>query len=311
MSVTTTPSGGSGGGGDQNDADDGTGAPNDLGGGVLDPGEGAGGVGTGGPSGGGGGSGGSGGGSGSALGPLNTAVIVVVVVVIGIIFILFGLAGPRSSTAKPMPDLTGKQIGLKFATSQLRAAGWRPVGSYDAYGEDRGIGDEKGWKVCFQDVKAGANLSPRRASLGAVQTDEACPVTNYGELQRIYDVGRNEGTRKVPNLTGYTPFMARQAFGENASITVLKLPARKDEKRSGSAVLRWLRDSTTKDLSTGRPEEVTGDPGDWLICSQDPVPDPDPAVQDWAGQVVTLYVVPIDDDVNRHRETACTGVPTA
>ena len=223
----------------------------------------------------------TGGGTGGRQNPLgspSTVLLVVVVLVVGVIIILFSLTTPSTPAPQPaMPQLLGK--GLQFAVAQARGDEWKHVETYDALGQDRDIGDQREWRVCYQSPPAGTKSGPRNVSLGAVQTKEPCPVQNYGELPQVYDSAARKGTNVVPNLYLYTPYMARRAFGDDASIRVLRR-----DRTSGGVSVQLFGDRNTSD------DEVSGDQGDWLICRQSLAPG-----TSWDGQVLTTWVVPVDD----------------
>ena len=263
-------------------------------------------------------------GAGSRTGPRNMPLIVTLLVAVGILMIVFSFTNPSQPSSKPMPKLEG--MGLQYALAKARAADWKGIQSYDATGRNRGMSDGRDWQVCFQTPLPDANSANRRnVTLGAVKLIEACPMSNgepknYGELTQVYDSAGAQGSHTIPDLIGYTPFMVRQAFGDDASIQVLEIPVAEDSKQSSGyrlakgaeAVLRELigaqSNAKTDQTDEVADHTVTGDSGDWIICQQ--FPNYDPAAKGtWNGQPLTLYVIPAKDGVDQ--STACAGFTPA
>lgn len=251
--------------------------------------------------------GGGGGGAPGPLGSRNTAMTVAVVVVVGIILIMISLISPNKPSQSAMPDIQNKGIGLQFAMSRLSHENWHAY-AYDANGENRGIRDQRDWKVCTQDVKADARPKRRVVNLGAVQTGETCPLQPYGQpdygtLPQVYSSATKAGNNRVPHLIGYTPFMTREAFGGDASIQVVKLPLKETTTTREEIILKLEKLLNWNDTKVEeKAETVSGTPGDWVICHQSL--DPDTV---WNGRVLTLWVIPADDVPDRNTSLTVCG----
>jgi hypothetical protein len=81
----------------------------------------------------------------------------------------------KPSTQKTVPNFVG--MGLQSAQDAAQAAGFYTLKSHDALGHSRHQVLDRNWKVCDQNVKAGAAASTdTRLDFGAVKLDETCPA---------------------------------------------------------------------------------------------------------------------------------------
>ncbi|MFI7586195.1 hypothetical protein ACIB24_03880 [Spongisporangium articulatum] len=218
------------------------------------------------------------------MGFLVFTVVLVVAVLVLVLTLVAAAQGPeKKNPTAAMPSVLNK--GLEYAVEQTHAEYSRDVDSIDATGRDRRIGDKRNWVVCFQQPDAGTQTPGQNVRLYGVRTDETCNSLdkNYGYLPPVYDPPGGRGTHEVPDLTNFTPFMARQAFGDVASI-VNTDPSASPSPEPVGARNRVVRVIDRAGLA------IFGDWGDYRICSQSPAPG-----VVWTGQVVRLTVVPYDD----------------
>jgi hypothetical protein len=190
----------------------------------------------------------------SGPGPATMALIVVLAlpVVLVLVFLLVGKV--QASQDASLPALETK--GLKWAQARATSAGFGKLTSYDSLGRDRGQRDAQAWQVCFVTPDPGSHARSTLIEFGVVRLEETCPAKDQG---RIDPAGQT-----MPNLYNRTAYMARVAFGDDASIRIVDVVSK---------------------------NEVTRGLGDYRICTQEPA-----AGQPWDGVPVKLAVVPFDDD---------------
>ncbi|MFF1442426.1 hypothetical protein [Streptomyces sp. NPDC058295] len=110
-----------------------------------------------------------------------------------------------------VPDFVG--MGLQSAQDKAQKAGFYGLTSHDALGRDRMQAFDRNWKVCGQNVKAGAVKSTdTQLDFGAVKLAEACPTKD--ERPPSADGG------KMPDFAGKSVKAARAALDSGTSITV-------------------------------------------------------------------------------------------
>jgi hypothetical protein len=244
---------------------------------------------------------------------LSQLVVAAVAVVFLVYVVLFAFGSPSSdtktatdtgaATGKPMPSVLSK--GLEIAVGTVKDAKWGTAEIYDATGQDRSFGDKRNWQVCFQAPAAGAthtgdarDLGDQKSAiddhagrdagqvwLGVVKTDESCTKLggNYGVVQRVYNLDKEPGSNVAPNLYGYTPHMARIAFGDDASIRVLRLNG------TAKSLKALIKEHLTREKVDDGSADVSGGWEGWKVCQQNPQPN-----ERWDGRVVTLKVVDYD-----------------
>jgi uncharacterized lipoprotein YbaY len=117
-------------------------------------------------------------------------------------------APPKSGT---LPNLIGK--GLQAAQDTAQAAGFYTLKSHDALGRDRHQILDRDWKVCNQTPAPGARSTDATVDLGAVKTDEQCPVTDNG-------TSTPKAGPTMPNFHGKAVSAARDALPSDTSLTV-------------------------------------------------------------------------------------------
>ncbi|MFD9434299.1 hypothetical protein [Streptomyces sp. NPDC060002] len=128
--------------------------------------------------------------------------------------------GKQTSDNKPVTD-EDKQatvpnfvgMGLQSAQDKAQEAGFYGLTSHDSLGRDRMQAFDRNWKVCSQNVKAGASKSTDTdLDFGAVKLEEVCPAKDEKPLAA-------EGG-KMPDFAGKSVKAARTALDSGTSITV-------------------------------------------------------------------------------------------
>lgn len=110
-----------------------------------------------------------------------------------------------------VPNFVG--MGLQSAQDKAQEVGFHGLTSHDALGRDRMQAFDRNWKVCSQNVKAGASTSTEtKLDFGAVKLAEACPAKDEKPLAA-------EGG-KMPDFAGKSVKAARGALDSGTSITV-------------------------------------------------------------------------------------------
>lgn len=110
-----------------------------------------------------------------------------------------------------VPNFVG--MGLQSAQDKAQEVGFYGLTSHDALGRDRMQAFDRNWKVCSQNVKAGASKSTETTlDFGAVKLAEVCPAKDEKPLAA-------EGG-KMPDFAGKSVKAARAALDSGTSITV-------------------------------------------------------------------------------------------
>ncbi|MEU6520460.1 PASTA domain-containing protein [Streptomyces sp. NPDC046978] len=117
---------------------------------------------------------------------------------------------PAATTAT-VPNFVG--MGLQSAQDTAQKSGFYNLASHDALGRARNQILDRDWKVCSQNVKAGAK-QPTDAKLdfGAVKLAEKCPAEDQKEPTAAGGA--------MPNFKGKSVKAARDALDGGTSITV-------------------------------------------------------------------------------------------
>ncbi|MDQ0779672.1 hypothetical protein QF026_008138 [Streptomyces aurantiacus] len=154
-----------------------------------------------------------------------------------------------------VPDLVG--MGLQSAQDKAQESGFYGLTSHDALGRDRMQAFDRNWKVCSQNVRAGASKSTDTdLDLGAVKLEENCPAKD--EKPPTTESG------KMPDFAGKSVKAARAALDSGTSVTVEDaLPAD-----------RWVLVESN-----------------WKVCSQKPA-----AGTSLNGQPVTFTAVKFEEN---------------
>lgn len=80
-----------------------------------------------------------------------------------------------------VPNFVG--MGLQSAQDKAQEVGFYGLTSHDALGRDRMQAFDRNWKVCSQNVKAGASKSTEtKLDFGAVKLEEVCPAKDEKPL---------------------------------------------------------------------------------------------------------------------------------
>ncbi|MET8009783.1 hypothetical protein ABZU86_03115 [Streptomyces sp. NPDC005271] len=158
---------------------------------------------------------------------------------------------PKKAT---VPDFVG--MGLQSAQDKAQEAGFHGLTSHDALGRERMQAFDRNWKVCSQNVEAGA-FKPTDTDLdfGAVKLGEDCPAKD--EKPPTAEGG------KMPNFAGESVKAARSALDSGVSLTVED--ALPDD--------RWVLIESN-----------------WKVCTQEPA-----AGTSLNGQPVTLKAVKFEE----------------
>ncbi|MFD3579305.1 PASTA domain-containing protein [Streptomyces sp. NPDC058644] len=153
-----------------------------------------------------------------------------------------------------VPNFVG--MGLQSAQDKAQESGFYGLASHDALGRDRMQAFDRNWKVCSQNVKAGASKpTDTKLDLGAVKLEEDCPAKD--EKPPASKGG------KMPNFAGKSVKAARAALDSGTSVTVED--ALPDD--------RWVLMESN-----------------WKVCSQEPS-----AGASLKGQPVTLAAVKFEE----------------
>jgi beta-lactam-binding protein with PASTA domain len=116
-----------------------------------------------------------------------------------------------TAAKKTVPAFTG--MGLQSAQDTAQAAGFYNLTSHDALGRDRNQILDRDWKVCSQNLKAGASTSTdTKLDFGAVKLKETCPAHDQAAPSAAGGV--------MPSFKGKSVKAARAALDSGTSITV-------------------------------------------------------------------------------------------
>ncbi|MGC4947362.1 hypothetical protein ACLQ2N_14355 [Streptomyces sp. DT224] len=120
-------------------------------------------------------------------------------------------ADDASGTKVSVPDFVG--MGLQSAQDAAQATGFYALTSHDSAGRDRMQLLDRNWKVCSQNVPAGASVpTTTELDFGAVKTEESCPAEDQKPPKAV-------GGR-MPDLAGTSVNTARDALDSGTSLTV-------------------------------------------------------------------------------------------
>lgn len=116
----------------------------------------------------------------------------------------------KDETAK-VPDFVG--MGLQSAQDKAQETGFYHLTSHDTLGRDRMQAFDRNWKVCSQNVRAGASRpTDTKLDFGAAKLEETCPAKDR-KPPAVKD-GR------MPDFSGKSVKSARAALDSGTSITV-------------------------------------------------------------------------------------------
>jgi hypothetical protein len=119
-------------------------------------------------------------------------------------------AKPAEETAT-VPNFVG--MGLQSAQDKAQELGFYGLTSHDALGRDRMQAFDRNWKVCSQNVAAGAAASTDTdLDFGTVKLEETCPAKE----EKAPDAAGG----KMPDFAGKSVKAARGALDSGTSITV-------------------------------------------------------------------------------------------
>lgn len=163
-------------------------------------------------------------------------------------------ASPKDPV-KELPDLVG--MGLQSAQDAAQAAGFRDLTSHDSLGRGREQIWDRNWKVCFQSPASGRQSTGDEVDLGTVKLEEKCPAKD-GKAPP------DKAGGKMPDFTGKSVKVARQALDSSTSLTV--------------------RDASDDDRFVLLESN-------WQVCTQEPA-----AGGELDGQPVTLTAVKFTED---------------
>lgn len=126
-------------------------------------------------------------------------------------------ASSASADAKPaakkaaVPNFVG--MGLQSAQDKAQELGFYGLTSHDALGRDRMQAFDRNWKVCSQNVAAGASVpTDAKLDFGAVKLEETCPAKD--------EKAPSAAGGKMPGFKGKSVKAARAALDSGTSITV-------------------------------------------------------------------------------------------
>ncbi|WP_307534879.1 PASTA domain-containing protein [Streptomyces sp. V3I8] len=104
-------------------------------------------------------------------------------------------------------------MGLQSAQDRAQDVGFHGLTSHDSLGRDRMQAFDRNWKVCSQNVRAGASRATDTGlDLGAVKWEENCPAKD--EKPPAAAGGR------MPDFAGTSVKAARAALDPGTSVTV-------------------------------------------------------------------------------------------
>ncbi|MFF7130386.1 hypothetical protein [Streptomyces sp. NPDC008240] len=155
-----------------------------------------------------------------------------------------------SSPKKTVPNFVG--MGLQSAQDTAQKHGFYTLTSHDALGRARMQAFDRDWKVCSQNIKAGASAATStELDFGAVKLAETCPAKDQAPP--------SAAGGKMPNFHGKSVKAARGALDSSTSITV----------NDATGASRWVLVESN-----------------WQVCTQKPA-----AGTKLNGQPVTLDAV--------------------
>ncbi|MGY4961740.1 hypothetical protein [Streptomyces sp. 900105245] len=118
--------------------------------------------------------------------------------------------GKADGDGKTVPDVVG--MGLQSAQDAAQAAGFHRLTSHDSLGRARMQILDRDWKVCAQNVEAGAvRATDTELDFGAVKLDETCPA---------HDQAAAPAAGTMPDFRGKSVKAARRALDSGTSIRV-------------------------------------------------------------------------------------------
>ncbi|UXY33851.1 PASTA domain-containing protein [Streptomyces albidocamelliae] len=118
--------------------------------------------------------------------------------------------GKADGDRKTVPDVVG--MGLQSAQDAAQAAGFHRLTSHDSLGRARMQILDRDWKVCAQNVEAGAvRATDTELDFGAVKLDETCPP---------HDQAAAPAAGTMPDFRGKSVKAARRALDSGTSIRV-------------------------------------------------------------------------------------------
>lgn len=163
--------------------------------------------------------------------------------------------GNDKAETKTVPNFVG--MGLQSAQDAAQTAGFYSLESHDSLGRARSQILDRDWKVCSQNVEAGASAAPdTELDFGAVKLEEDCPAKDRSEP--------TTAGGKIPDFAGESVKAARAALDSGTSLTV--------EDASGDDRLVLVESN-------------------WKVCTQTPG-----AGAELTGQPVKLTAVKFDEN---------------
>ncbi|MFF3001086.1 hypothetical protein ACFVTC_42215 [Streptomyces sp. NPDC057950] len=155
---------------------------------------------------------------------------------------------------KAVPTFVG--MGLQSAQDAAQEQGFYSLRSHDSLGRDRMQILDRDWKVCSQNVKAGAAAGTGTTlDFGSVKLTETCPSRDV--------TAPSTAGGKIPDFTGKSVKAARAALDPGTSFTV----------KDASDARRWILVESN-----------------WKVCTQSPA-----AGTALKGQPVTLGAVKFEE----------------
>lgn len=127
---------------------------------------------------------------------------------------------PDAKKAATLPDMIGKD--LQSAQDQIQAAGFYSLTSHDVLGRSRMQPFDRNGKVCWQTRTPREHPTGTKVGFTTVTIEETCPAADEGALPRA-------AGSAMPDFTGKSVKVARQALDSSTSITVASSPARQQK----------------------------------------------------------------------------------
>ncbi|MFI5753618.1 hypothetical protein [Streptomyces sp. NPDC051569] len=120
-----------------------------------------------------------------------------------------------------LPDVIGK--GLQSAQGQAQAAGFCSLTSHAALGHGHMQPFDPNWKVCWQTRTPGEHPTDTKVDFTTVTLEKTCPAPERGAPPPA-------AGSTMPDFTGKSVKVARQALHSSTSITVASCPIRQQKE---------------------------------------------------------------------------------